>query len=55
MIKTEDSKVVRDYLKKYELETLNLAGIIDNVKDAQIYTDSLQNPTGVLVRYKYFN
>lgn len=55
IIKTEDSKVIRDYLKKYELETLNLTGIIDNVKEAQIYTDSLQNPTGVLVRYKYFN
>ncbi len=55
IIKTEDSKVIREYFKKYELETLNLAGIIDNVRDAEIYTDSLENPTGILVRFKYFN
>ena len=55
IFKTQDSKQIRDYFKKYELETLNLAGIIDNVPEAEIFTDSLDNPSGVLIRYKYFN
>ena len=45
IFKTQDSKQIRDYFKKYELETLNLAGIIDNVPEAEIFTDSLDNPS----------
>ena len=55
IFKTQDSKQIRDYFKKYELETLNMAGIIDNVPEAEIFTDSLDNPSGVLIRFKYFN
>lgn len=55
LIKTEKSNTIINYLKKKPLINLNIISIINNVPEAEIFVDNIENPNGVLVRNTYFN
>jgi len=54
LIKTENSKAIMDFLKEDLLINLNTIGIIENMPEAEIYVDDVENPKGVYVSKGYF-
>lgn len=55
LIKTVSSKAIMDFLKKDLLINLNNIGIIENVPEAEIYVDDVDNPKGVFVCNGYMH
>ncbi|WBW94923.1 GNAT family N-acetyltransferase [Oceanirhabdus sp. W0125-5] len=55
VIKTEKSKAIKEFLEKDLLINLNMLGIIENVPEAEIYIDNVENPKGVFIKKDYFN
>lgn len=49
------SDVLMDFINRNKIVNLNIIGIIDNEKDAEIYSDSEEKPRGIVVRYGYMN
>jgi len=54
LIKTEKSKAIMDFLRGDLLINLNTIGIIENMPEAEIYVDNVENPRGVYVSKGYF-
>lgn len=55
MIKVEKCNKIIEYLEKNSMINLNILGIINNIPEAEIYVNDLENIKGVLVRNDYFN
>jgi len=55
LIKTNSSKAIMDFLKEDLLINLNTIGIIENMPEAEIYVDNVENPKGVYVTKGYFD
>lgn len=55
LMRTENSRIITEFLKKDLLINLNILGVIENRPEAEIYVDSPQDPTGILVKKGYMN
>jgi len=55
LIKTNNSKIVIEYLKKDLIINLNMLGILENVSDVEIFVDNEEQPNGVILRKNYFH
>jgi len=55
IVQTPKTEGIINYLNKNTITNLNILGILQNHTDIEIYTDSPENPSGVLVRCGYFN
>lgn len=53
--KTEKSKAIISFLEKDLLINQNMIGIIENVPEAEIYVDDINNPKGVFIKKDYFH
>jgi GNAT superfamily N-acetyltransferase len=54
IIKTEKSKAIMNFLKENLLVNLNTIGAIENIPEAEIFVDDVENPKGVIVKKGYF-
>jgi len=50
LIKTTVNDSIIEFLKKDYLINLNILGVLENVPEAEIYVDDVDNPSGVLVK-----
>jgi hypothetical protein len=55
IIKTGASQAVIDFLKKEPVINLNMLGIIENLPEAPIYIDDIDNPQGVFIKKDYMS
>ncbi len=55
IVQTHESQAIVEYLKQNYITNLNILGVLQNHTGIEIYVDSPENPTGVLVRSGYFN
>jgi hypothetical protein len=50
LIKTPVNNSIIEFLKKDYIINLNILGVLENVPEAEIYVDNVNNPAGVLVK-----
>lgn len=55
IIQAQKNDSIIKFLNQNTITNLNILGVLQNHTDTEIYTDSLENPSGVLVRSGYFN
>lgn len=55
IVQTQKTDAIINYLNQNTIANLNILGVLQNHTDIEVYTDSPENPSGVLVRSGYFN
>lgn len=55
LVQTNFNDNLKNLLEEDLITNLNIFGIIENSKDAKIYVDDINEPTGVVVNNGYFN